>query len=50
MVPEVASNVELQSNETFDVCADTLKVANGGDFLSATANSYIEEGRHSQKL
>ena len=41
MVPEVASNVELQSNDTFDVCADTFKAAVGGgaDFLSATANS-----------
>ena len=38
MIPEVASNVDLYTDETFTICQDTLKLKPGqsGDFLSAS--------------
>lgn len=57
MVPEIASNLELNSDETFTY-ADTLKAIPGGDFLSMAAHhddtctepGRVSQGRHSYKL
>ena len=53
LMPEVASNVEFLSDETF-AYADTLKAKQGSDFLTMAAaqgeNQATEQGRHSQKL
>ena len=37
-MPEVASNVDLGTDETFEICQETLKLKSGetGDFLSAS--------------
>lgn len=56
-MPEVASNVELQSDDTFAMCQDkTLKHNERNnadlneDFLSVADDNDVEQGRHSQKL
>lgn len=56
MVPEVASNVEMNSEDTFTV-SETLRLKNGknfGNFLvpdeEQVADVEPESGRHSQKL
>ena len=50
LMPEVASNVEFLSDETF-AYADTLKAKQGSDFLTMAAaqaeNQQTEQGRHS---